>query len=60
MAEQVSKFEFSVLERQYLARALDLYKASLVRSRSKEMAGSDIWTLRGKEIEAVGALLSRF
>lgn len=47
------------LERQWVKKALETLKATLVRSRLKEMSGSDIHTLRGKEIETINNLIQR-
>lgn len=60
MAEQsIVKLELSVLERQYVKRSLEVLRTTLVRSRAKELAGSDVYTFRGKEIEALTALIGR-
>lgn len=53
-------FEFDGMERGWLLKALELQRAALLRSRGREVAGSDIWTLRGKEIEALTSLRNRF
>lgn len=56
----VPPMELSAMERAWIQQSLQLQRASLIRSRGKEIAGGDIWTLRGKEVEALTSLLNRF
>lgn len=56
----VPPMELSAMERAWIQQSLQLQRASLIRSRGKEIAGAEIWTLRGREIEAISALLNRF
>lgn len=61
MAE-ATKLELSLtaFERAWLRSSLISKRDMLIRSRAKELAGSEIWALRGREIEAIVALLARF
>lgn len=62
MAEKTAglvNIEVSVFERQWLRKAVETQRGALIRSRAKELDGSEIWSLRGREIEALTALLSR-
>lgn len=52
--------ELSVVERAYVKRALDVLKGTLIRSRSKEMVGSDIFALRTKEIDTISGIMEKF
>lgn len=45
--------ELTLVERLYVKRSLELLAASLRRSRKNEVDGSEIWHLRGREIDAV-------
>ena len=47
-------------EKQYVRIALQLQTKALLRSRSKEVVGSDIYNLRTKEIEMYSSLQRRF
>lgn len=44
------------LERAWMARAIEVLRGVLVRSRAKEMPGSEIYELRTKEINALEEL----
>lgn len=55
----VKKYEFSVVDVQWLRKSLEFQRAGLVRARSKETVGSEIYVLRSREIEAVNALVNR-
>lgn len=57
VAETVS---VSLLDRAWIRKSLELQRNSLVRARTKEMVGSEVYVLRGREIEALGALINRF
>lgn len=59
MADQVLKIEVKPLEKQWLVKACETLRDKLVRNRMKEMTGSEIYTLRGKEIESLNELLNR-
>lgn len=52
--------ELTAMEKQWIKKALETQRNVLQRSRNNEMAGSEIWTLRGKEIETLTALIGRF
>lgn len=52
--------EVSVLERNWIKKALALQSKSLERSLANEMQGSEIFELRRKEIEAVAVLITKF
>lgn len=47
------------LEKAWLRKAVETQRNVLVRSRTKEMVGSDIWNLRGKEIEQLNVLVGK-
>lgn len=48
-----------LVEKLWVQKSLDLQKTALVRSRNKEMAGSEIYFLRQKEIDVVEALMKK-
>lgn len=52
--------ELSSLERQWVRKSLELQRASLQRSVSKEIVGSDIFVLRRREIADLDALINKF
>lgn len=52
--------QLSLIDKLWIQRALMQQRDSLQRSRNKEVAGSEIWTLRGKEIESLTQLMQRF
>lgn len=60
MAEQKKSEELSVLEREWLKQSLATQRKVIVRSRSNERAGSEIWELRGRELAQLDLLISRF
>lgn len=60
MAEDLMTVKLDVLERQYVVQAFVEYRAKLIRSMGKERAGSEIWVLRRKEIDAIEALSNKF
>lgn len=61
MAQQgVKGYEFSQLEVLWLKKSLELQKNALIRSRAKEVVGSEIYALRTREIEALQSLSNRF
>lgn len=47
------------LERAWVARSIEVLRGTLVRSRAKEMVGSEIYELRTKEINALVALAAK-
>jgi len=49
-------FTFTSLELQWIRKSIELQRASLVRSLTKEIPGSDIHVLRSKEIAALSTL----
>ena len=57
MADKKIVVELEVIERQWIDKSLSVLKASLVRSLSKEMAGSEIYRLRQAEISAIDKLI---
>lgn len=48
------------VDRAWVRRALEALRAQLVRARTKEMAGSEIYELRTREVNAVSSLLRYF
>lgn len=59
MSEANRKFEFSVVDVQWLRKSLQFQQAGLIRSRGKETVGSEIYVLRSREIEALSNLIMR-
>lgn len=59
MADSLLKIEVKPLEKAWLAKALETLRDKLVRNRMKEMAGSEIYALRGKEIDQVNEILNK-
>lgn len=59
ISEETKLVEFNHLERLYVSRALASYRASLVRSRNKEMVGSEVWRIRGNEIDRVADIVRK-
>lgn len=51
--------ELLPLERQWIAKAVITLRAQLARARSKELSGSEIYNLRGKEIQMLDSLYNR-
>lgn len=62
MAEAGKKVsvELDVVERSWVHVSVLAKREQLLRSRNKELAGSEIWVLRGKEIEALNMLAPKF
>lgn len=52
--------DLDTIERSWVHVSLLAKREQLVRSRNKEVTGSEIWVLRGKEIEALNALAPKF
>lgn len=48
------------LDRAWVKRCIATQRAALVRQRAKEIEGSDIDVLRGKEIQQLDALAAKF
>ena len=48
------------LDRQWIKKSLESQRAMLVRSRSKELAGSEIYALRGAEIATLDRLINEY
>lgn len=59
-AAGVANVELTSLERQWVMKSIDLQVASLKRSLTKEIVGSDIHRLRSKEINDLQSLVSKF
>lgn len=47
---------FTALEKAWLLKCIDLQHRALIRSQNAELAGGEIWVLRGKEIATLNAL----
>lgn len=54
------RFELDVLEKQWIVKALESQRNMVVRARNREMAGSEIYMLRSKEIQAIDAIHAKF
>ena len=50
---------FDALERNWIKKALETQRTSLARARSKEVVGSEIHELRGKELGSIDALIRK-
>lgn len=58
MAEVAKQEE--VLRKIWIRKSLELQKAALMRSRGKEIPGSEIYALRTKEIQFLEKLIEEF
>jgi len=57
---KVSGFDSLVgLDRQWVRRSLEVLRMQLVRSRMKEVPGSEIYVLRGKELAQLDVLIGK-
>lgn len=54
------KYELSAYEAQWVKKALEDERLRLIRARGKELAGSEISVLRGREIDQLTLLLQKF
>lgn len=59
MANDTRKYDLTALETAWLKKSLETQRAAIVRNRNKEMAGSEIHVLRGKEIDQINNLLHK-
>lgn len=61
MADQPKEVQVSVspLQKQWLRRAVEVLKGTLVRSRAKEMVESEVYQLRTREIAQLDAILEK-
>jgi len=57
---QKHPYEITMTEKQWIHKSLSTQRDSLLRGRQKEMTGSEIWQLRGKEIEILNGLINKF
>lgn len=57
---EVKSVELTVMERQWIRKALETQRMVLTRSRDREMEGGEVRALRNKEIEAVNRVLDKF
>jgi len=60
MAQAVFNVSLDVVEKAWIGKALVVLRQTLIRSRSKEIVGTEIYTLRGKEIESLNVLVQKF
>lgn len=60
LVDDKMKVELTTMERAWIKKALELQRTALLRSRMKEVPGSEIWTLRGREVEALTGVIGRF
>ena len=56
----VAGSDLTAMERQWIVQSLKTQYAVLQRSRNKEHVGSEIYMLRGRELDALNALITRF
>lgn len=54
------KYELTPMEAMWVKKSLEAQRNILVRNRLKEVVGSEIYALRGKEIDALSALVLKF
>jgi hypothetical protein len=59
MADEV-KMSFAALEKAWIKQSIAVQIKALMRSRQKEIAGGEVWALRGKELDFLNALAARF
>lgn len=57
MAEQMKDLKVTLVQAQWLKKACETQRHALVRSRGKEMVGSEIYALRTREIDALNELI---
>lgn len=50
----------SGLERVWIKQSIGSQIKMLLRSRQKEIAGGEVWVLRGKEIDVLNSILGKF
>lgn len=62
MAEKANEkgVDLTPMERQWVAKALEVLRGQLIRARGKERVGSEIHALRGREIDEVIVLQQKF
>lgn len=53
------KLEFDVMELAWLRKSCETQRNVLIRQRGKEQVGSEIYAMRGREVDAVNALLQK-
>jgi hypothetical protein len=51
---------FAALEKAWIKQSIAVQIKALMRSRQKEIAGGEVWALRGKELDFLNALAARF
>lgn len=59
MAADDKSVSLSIMDRLWIKRSLELQRTSLERSKGREMPGSDILTLRDKEIASINSILAK-
>jgi hypothetical protein len=66
MAEKEVKLEngkqvaLTVLDVAWIVQSAGTQRNVLIRSRNKEIQGGEVWALRGREIDALNALILKF
>lgn len=53
----VRVFSLSLMDRNWVRRALETQRSVIIRSRGKEVPGSEIYELRSRELAQVNAVL---
>lgn len=57
--DDLIKLEVTVVDKQWLRRALETQRNVIVRTRNKEVVGSEIYELRTREIGQINAVLDK-
>lgn len=53
----ISTVELTPLDRAWIVQSLKTQAKALSRSRDKEIAGGEVWQLRGKELDTINAIV---
>lgn len=59
-SETTKEIKMNVLEKGWIVQSLTTQRNALIRARNKEMQGSEIHTLRTKEIEFLNTLIHKY
>lgn len=60
MAVDAKSYSIELLEKLWIQKALELQIRSIMRARGTEIAGSEIYVLRTKEIDLLNRLKEKF
>lgn len=59
MAERSDSVVLTVLDRNWIRKALELQRTSVVRSRGREMEGSPVLAVRDEEVKQINSILAK-